>query len=1179
MLKLQSLELSGFKSFVDPATVRFAGGVTAIVGPNGCGKSNLTEALTWVLGEQSAKSVRGDTMEDVIFNGTEQRHPLGMAEVTVTFACDPSFERAEEGRLTISRRVFRSGESQYRINGRVVRLRDVKDLFMDTGLGIRAYSVIEQGRIGMILSGKPQERRRLIEEAAGITRYKVRKHQAELKLQEATGNLMRLDDILAEVERNLRVLKRQAAAARRYEERRAELRTRQRELLLGRHAELAGSLAGQRHGLDAAVAAEAASTAEVAREEAALAARREEVERQATALAEEARQQAALVGTIEGRQEFLRGALRTGDDLRARARAGAEQAQRRDGEIANRERRLAELATQRAELADLVARAAAAVADEEQALATARQTAALAERQLESRREELLVSLGGLDTLRSRSHREQIEIEKADLRLRHLGAEQEARERDRSEARAEATAAATRLDALEARAREGELALSRAEGSVAEALALEAAVTERLRGFETDLAARRERQRFLGELAAAEAAGRQELTDRLAAAGVGEAGFLGDHLQSRRRGWERSLDRYLGELVDAVLLPPGADPLAVAEALAATGDNGAIVLQPAAPETPASPPPPADPAILGPLADAVGLPPPIAACLPPAFLVANREAAVELARRHPGIAFLTRDRLWASSGLLRLLGNGAQPGLLARTSELADLEALLARLETERQAAAAELELRLAARSAAAQALGRERDELAAVRQDLAVARARREETSVRVRRSEEALAAVAAEAAELAASRQRIEERCQLLSRELAEATAAHAVREAAFDAAQQEVTAARETRENRRSSGAGQRGQLEVLGERLRSLDFEASRLREEARDLAAQSTGWRQEAAEIENRLAELAAATAAAERELAAAVARQEREGELLQAGQEALDSARAELRRREQELAQLRARREEERSAVEGVRVALVGLEHDLAHLDASYREEFREPLPEIPGEVPPNLPELGAEVERLRSLLEAMGPVNVLAAEEYTEQEERQRFLSAQRADVASSMESLRRTIREINETSVTRFSQAFAEVNRHFAATFVELFRGGEAEMRLLDEEDLLESGIEIVARPPGKRLQNLMLLSGGEKALTAIALLFALFRTKPSPLCILDEVDAPLDDVNTLRFVGMLRQLARETQCIVVTHNKLTMEIAGTLYGVTMEERGVSKLVEVRLEEVQPESEAASA
>ena len=442
MLKLHSLELSGFKSFVDPAVVAFSGGVTGIVGPNGCGKSNLSEALTWVLGEQSAKSMRGDTMEDVIFNGTEQRHPLGMAEVAVTFDCDPSFERAEDGRLKISRRVFRSGESQYRINGRVVRLKDVKDLLMDTGLGIRAYSVIEQGRIGMILSGKPQERRRLIEEAAGITRYKARKHLAELKLQEATGNLMRLDDILAEVDRNLRVLKRQASAARRYEERRGEHRDRLRQLLLGRHAELAGALGGRRRELDEAIAAEAASSAGLHRAEATRAARREEVERQAASLAEAARQQAALVGTIEGRQEFLRGALRTRDDLGARTRAGAEQAARREGDLATRRRRLAELAEQRSELAELVSRAATAVADEEQALATAQQAAALAERRLESLRQELLVSLGGLDTLRSRSHREQIEAEKADLRLRHLSEERGVRERELAEAEEESRQAA-----------------------------------------------------------------------------------------------------------------------------------------------------------------------------------------------------------------------------------------------------------------------------------------------------------------------------------------------------------------------------------------------------------------------------------------------------------------------------------------------------------------------------------------------------------------------------------------------------------------------------------------------------------------------------------------------------------------------------------------------------------------
>ena len=206
MLKVESLEISGFKSFVDPVTVELAGGITAIVGPNGCGKSNLSEAMTWVLGEQSAKSLRGGTMEDVIFNGAESRKPLGMAECTLTLRTDPSFPRAEEGRITIGRRVFRGGESQYRLNGRVVRLKEIKDLLMDTGLGIRAYSVIEQGKIGMILSGKPQERRKLLEEAAGITRYKARKNVAELKLQEATANLLRLDDVISEVERALRSL-------------------------------------------------------------------------------------------------------------------------------------------------------------------------------------------------------------------------------------------------------------------------------------------------------------------------------------------------------------------------------------------------------------------------------------------------------------------------------------------------------------------------------------------------------------------------------------------------------------------------------------------------------------------------------------------------------------------------------------------------------------------------------------------------------------------------------------------------------------------------------------------------------------------------------------------------------------------------------------------------------------
>jgi chromosome segregation protein len=297
-----------------------------------------------------------------------------------------------------------------------------------------------------------------------------------------------------------------------------------------------------------------------------------------------------------------------------------------------------------------------------------------------------------------------------------------------------------------------------------------------------------------------------------------------------------------------------------------------------------------------------------------------------------------------------------------------------------------------------------------------------------------------------------------------------------------------------------------------------------------------------------------------------------------AAQAELDAQRAALRHREEEIARLRDRRDAARSEVGELKVRRASRQQDAEHLTEQHREAFDEELPAEPGAPQPNLAELEADLARTRATLERLGPVNVLAVEEYAEQEERHTFLTAQRADVIESVERLRATIKEINATSSERFAVTFEEVNKSFGVIFQQLFRGGEAEMRLLDDEEPLESGIEIVARPPGKRPQNIMLLSGGEKALTAIALLFALFQTKPSPFCILDEVDAPLDDVNTLRFVELLSTMASDTQFIVITHNKLTMEAAGTLYGVTMEEKGVSKLVAVEIDRVQP-AEAAAA
>ncbi len=1176
MLKLHRLELSGFKSFVDPVTVEFAGGVTGIVGPNGCGKSNLSDAITWVLGEQSAKNMRGETMEDVIFNGSEKRMPLGMGEVSLTFLADPGFAGSDDGRVTLSRRVFRTGESQYRLNGKVVRLKEIKDLLMDTGLGIRAYSVIEQGKIGLILSGKPQERRKLIEEAAGITRYKARKKLAEVKLEEATANLLRLDDIISEIERNLRSLKRQAGAARRFQEKQAELRTLEHAVLSGRWARLAGELEAEQHRLAEGQRSEGAAAAAVHTGEAHLAALRERVEAQAGELAERARRHAELGAVVEGRQQFLAGARRTVAELEARSGAGEAMAERRREEISGHESELSTLSERRGELIREHDAAADLVAADGAKLREVEDETARRESRLEELRQALLASLNELTLLRNRIHREQIESEKGSYRQRHLFDELSSRGEELAETTQALAAANARLAELGVEIAERESALEAARTTLDGLLVREAAATSELGELERERAARSERQRFLAELAESAADRARPLGEKLQALGLDGADLLGHRFRALR-GWERALDLYLGELTDAVLLPESADALAIAGRLAGGSSTG-VALVGRCSERPTNWPRIEDAAIVAPLGEALGLAAEIAYALPPAFLVASASDAERLAAAHPGVAFLTGAGIWMQGRTLHLPGEEVQPGLLGRTSELADLDEALRRLESGVAAAREEIARLVAARAAAAEVIHRGQEELATLKQEQAAARSRRDELAARHHRVASQEETLQREQDALSDELSRLAALQQDLGSELGRLEGTHAERERGFDTLSSEVDAARRERETQRALGAGRRGQLEVLGERLRSLDQERARV-DRARDAAErQLASWREEAAALATRRRELEAAMESAERELQEALELRAGGEETLVLAQGELEGQRQRVRADGESLAAAREIHDAARREVEECRVRMAGLEHDRTHLAGEFLDATGESLPEIPGETPGNLAELETDFARLKQQLEAMGPVNVLAAEEYGSEEERHGFLAAQRSDVVKSVESLRQTIREINQTSSVRFKEAFEQVNAQFARTFTELFRGGEAEMRLMDEEDLLESGIEIVARPPGKRLQNLMLLSGGEKALTAIALLFALFRTKPSPFCILDEVDAPLDDVNTLRFVGMLRELARETQCIVITHNKLTMEVAGTLYGVTMEERGVSKLVAVELEEIQP-AEAATA
>ncbi len=1191
MLKVERLQISGFKSFVDPVTVDFAGGVTAIVGPNGCGKSNLSEAMTWVLGEQSAKSLRGGTMEDVIFNGTDSRKPLGMAEATLTLRTDPSFPHANDGRLTIARRVFRGGESQYKLNGKTVRLKEIRDLLMDTGLGLRAYSVIEQGKIGMILSGKPQERRKLLEEAAGVTRYKARKAIAEVKLEEATANLLRLDDVVSEVERSVRTLKRQASAAKRFQEKEVEYRELLEKVLIERWALLAARLIELQTRLDGAVGREAELAANLHRDEADLTAGRERLDELGRAVAARHQRHAELGTRVEGRQQLIKGSRETISEIGERSAQARGLAERRQAEISHHEEALVALENRRAEQIAERDDAATAVESDERQVASADRELQQAHARLESLRRETLTATSEINAVRQRAQQAQIELEKGNYRLHHLEREIEEQGAELAQAREGLDLAREKVLVSEAKLTERAAESERTIAALEALMRREAEATDGRRKLEDELSQCRNRQRILAELSRADAERRRNLVAALQAAGHTEPSFLAERADPLE-GWERALDFYLGELADAVLLAPGHDPLALAHALAGRAEAALIAPIETRPSlgqegdagttlarfTGIAAGIAADSGVHLSVGEALGLPEDLAAALPPAFLVKSPEDARRLATAHSGVAFLCREGLWIENGTLRVEGERATPGVLERERDLAELARAIPDLDARLTRAKSELEQLLANRSLMAKDSNRLQTEVGQLRQEVAVGRARAEDAVQRERRLATEGEKLATQRTTIAAELDKVGVKGRELASELGLAEDKQTGLAERLDRAQAELDAAKGARESLRAESAGRRGRLDLLEERLESVNREINRLAGELETGRRQIASWSEESDRLTERRAQIEQEVARAEVELQAAL--EERIGveEQVLADQAGLDDHRQALRLLEERIASCREQRDGVRSEVEELRIRKVGLEHDVQHLGETYAQEFERELPD-PAPTPTGaLAELDVELSRCKATLDRLGPVNVLALQEHDEQEERFTFLTTQRADVVKSVESLRQTIKEINQTSAERFRETFVVVNQAFGEVFQHLFRGGEAEMRLLDEDDPLESGIEIVARPPGKRLQNLMLLSGGEKALTAIALLFALFRSKPSPFCILDEVDAPLDDTNTARFADLLHGMAKQdTQFIVITHNKLTMEIAENLYGVTMEEKGVSKLVSVQMQVLQPERATA--
>ena len=1202
MFKLERVEIAGFKSFYDRVDLSFPGDVTAVVGPNGCGKSNICDAVAWALGEQSAKTLRGERMDDVIFNGSARRRPLGMAEVILTLsrralsaahgtgngngngngnghgdsgdgepaadgngnapAVDPEAET-----LRIGRRVYREGQGEYFLNDRQVRLKDIQDRLLGTGLGVRAYSVIEQGRIDQVLSTKPQDRRRLIEEAAGITRYKLKKRLAEAKLEETRGNLLRISDILSEIERNVGSLKRQASRAARYKEKSEALRARRAAIARARHDRLLAAAADSEKSVRQHRDTEAGSAAALGRAEADLASARiaaAEASNERDRLREAV---SALEAAIQRDDALLEGNRRAVADLLER-RGALE----RDGRDASDEQ--SRIAREMAELADRLARAVEDARTRSQVREEADRRASEAasalaelERELERTRAEVVSAAGERVSSRNARHEVDLEASRTAASLARLGSRRETLLAELSERAADTERAeAEQRDLVEA----AQAARRDVEAWEAEIARLNRQILEAEAAREVgreELGTAEHRSAALRDLLASREGTAHRVREALAESALAHGGLFSDRLRPVR-GWEAAVDLLLADELEAVLgVSEPARALAAARRLPSAGLVRERWDAPA-------------PAAFSEryrgwsavLENFDELSASERAALPLAGFVESLEDALALAESHPHVTFATRARDLVRGSFIRAANHPPEAsGVFAPRRELQDLEYRVAEFRTSVAGLDRSLEDLRRERSAREAEIPAKREREREASGRLSAALARLEERRAETERSERELTAVLAETEALQAAAVSLQTRGTALEEE----ERRHASREAELrekiDAMAARLPEGRALAMAAAEELSHRRTEAEVAAERRRSAEAAQQRLVETGAALDRRLNETSQEARRLAERAAELAAEEEAARaRQTANLTSRDTVAAEFAAAASAAAEAAGL-VERAETSTRTERAVLDSAREARFEAEVAQTRLSADLDHLVQQARDEFGVAPAELapPEDASPEaLETIEREAAELAAAIEKIGPVNLLAWEEYQQETERLTFLSTQRDDLLKSIAELQESIRRINSTSSERFRHAFEAINENFKAMFARLFQGGTAEMRLLDENDLLESGVEIVAQPPGKRNQSILLLSGGEKALTAVALLMAIFRYKPSPFCILDEVDAPLDEVNIDRFTRLLRDMTEDTQFIAITHNKRTMETADVMYGVTMEEPGCSKIVSVRFD-----------
>jgi chromosome segregation protein len=1275
LLKLKKLQVLGFKSFCDRTELKFHGeGVAAVVGPNGCGKSNLSDAISWVLGEQSARTLRGVHMQDVIFAGTRERKPLGMAEVTLTLI-DPAvygetgepeidiqddlpetdwdesslrssaatesekyieevqpgqgdeeggeavpedaaaqaeasvvegpkpphvvlkirrrkFQRTfKAGEIAITRRLFRSGDSEYLLNGKLCRLRDIQDIFMGTGLGPESYAIIEQGRIGQILSSKPTDRRAIIEEAAGITKFKTRKRLAEARLEDAKLNLSRINDIFDEVTRQMNSLKRQASKAERYAKLRDEMRAKLRVVLVSKFAQI-----------DAETAGVEAQLAELSDE---MRLRGESVEAMDGEHGERTQRGYNIERESSENRERLNQLVMEIDRAGARRRTNeercAELSARSAGAQAELENAEGQLARHQQELEanrGILDSANADVAQAQRELQQRQEEATLAsgtlmdvERQQEQRRAAILQAVAAASGVRNRitqaeeriaaldreslrleeetktAHQQLesfggqrgqlgLEFETASQRVQALSTQIDESRRSLNDKRAEETSGKQHLDTLRA-----EYA-----GLIGKRGSLEAVITEH--GYSTESVRRLFKSGAMsgGRAPVGVLADFLEVDDRYEHV-VDD--FLRDELNFVVvKSWDAADEglRLLRSDVDgrATFLVHPEDSqakfsFAAEEGSYSGGQREGVV----------------------PLKHCIrvldGFGKSLEVILPKlgnGYIVPDSEIGRDLALHNPDAFFLSQSGE-CFHNVTVTGGKQRSEGPLALKRELRDVLRQLM-----------DVEQMMASEQTRVAALGREIIEITSLLQRLEDDKREAERQAMTSGHTLQQLDSEMVRVRERLGTYEREMTRIVAECGECEMAIAGHRTElhgheerktalETEMDAAQSTLEGLRQSRDAAAQLASDARAALATLEERRRGALATVQRLEAAGAEVASR----------VERLKGQIEAAAAEAEERqsenerLAAQEVQWTEERDVAQqrdlALQEELQGVRARLVELEETLKTARHELDLARDRRGELTAAQARLQTDAQHMAETCVQELSQPreelmadecLPRLAGE------ELGNEeaiYKDMRTRLENMGPVNMMALEEYQETAQRHGFLETQRQDLLQSIENTLDTIKEIDAISRQKFDEAFARINENFSQTFTKLFGGGLAFMRLTDQENTAESGIDVVASPPGKKLQNVLLLSGGEKALTALSLLMGIFQYQPSPFCILDEVDAPLDEANIGRFTGLVQEMSGQTQFIIITHSKKTMGIAPALYGVTMQEPGVSKLVSVRFQE----------